>query len=263
MEVLWLLVGMALGSSFTLAIAGRFPQGAKPSENNTAEFVDPAQNFDRLEQQLQTLQHWHDAHHRQLNALNDSLNEKLNSPSASSASALQSDFTSTEPADPEPNPFASEVGLDYAPLNQHLGLGQWVEADRMTRDLLAAAMGMPANGAIAPEDWQRLPITDLRTVDNLWRYWSGDRFGFAAQAQVWHAAGGNYEQFCVSVEWRNGDEWIYREDLDGDRSAPVGHWPAIAWGARSCYGNGAGVASQTMAGLMERAIAVLLTESLC
>ncbi len=248
MEVLWLLVGMALGSSFTLAIAGRFPKNSTARET-LAERVDDFPRFDQLDQQLQTLQRWHESHHHQLGILN----EKLNEPAA---------YAEPAPApEAEANPLASEVGLDYAPLNQYLGLGQWAEADRMTRDLLAAAVGMPANAAIAPDDWQRLPAVDLGTVDNLWRYWSGDRFGFAAQAQLWQHTGGNYEKFCDSVGWRSGEEWIYRDELDGDRGAPVGHWPAVAWGARSCYGNGAGVASQAMAGLMERVITVLLTES--
>ncbi|MEM9772029.1 MAG: GUN4 domain-containing protein [Cyanobacteria bacterium P01_D01_bin.73] len=251
MEALWLLVGVALGSSFTLAIAGRFPQRSNGSEKTT-EVLDNTDRFDQLAQQLQTLQSWHESHHHQL----ESLNERI-----SKQSLEQPELPIVEPAamaEPQSNPLASEVGLDYAPLNQYLGMGQWVEADQVTRDLLAAAVGMPANAAIAPEDWQRLPATDLRTMDNLWRYWSGDRFGFAAQAQLWQAADNNYEKFCDSVGWRSGDEWIYREDLDGDRSAPVGHWPAIAWGARSCYGIGSGVASQNMAGLMERAIAILL-----
>ena len=272
MEALWLLVGMALGSSFTLAIAGRFPQRSTPTDvtapppDTTSTALD--HRFDQIDQHLQNLQLWHESHHAQLAALGDisqgrfsgELTENLTSSSSGNLPRNLEDSGERSP-DPEPqeaDPLASAVGLDYGPLNQCLGWGQWRDADQMTRELLAASVGMPMNTTLGLEDWQRVPATDLRTMDNLWRYWSGDRFGFTPQAMVWQASEANYEQFCDAVKWRTNEEWIYRDDLEGDRNAPVGHWPAIVWGTRSCYGQGAGLASQGMTGLMDRAIAVLI-----
>ena len=271
MEVLWLLLGMALGSSFTLAIAGRFPQRpqTKTEISTPVHSAQADQLEQRVEQQLQTLQSWHESHHRQLNSLLERLPEQLPQRSPEMVPdqpEMVSPSPEPEPSDadsdqspPASNPLASDVGIDYGPLNQYLGLGQWAEADQATRELLAASVGVPANSVLTADDWQRVPETDLRTMDNLWRYWSGDRFGFTPQGQLWQESGANYGEFCDRVGWRQGEGWIYRDELQGDRSAPVGHWPTIAWGARACYGHGAGVASQGMAGLMDRAIAVLLS----
>ncbi|MEM1425339.1 MAG: GUN4 domain-containing protein [Cyanobacteria bacterium P01_H01_bin.130] len=254
MEVLWLLVGMALGSSFSLAIAGRFPRRT-PDKTEISAIPNPAP-INQLEQQLETLQAWHESHHSQLNILLERGSEI--GPERSPTPPEDSETVSSPPdqSPPASNPLASDVGIDYGPLNQSLGMGQWAAADQMTRELLATSVGVPANGVLTPDDWQRVPETDLRTMDNLWRYWSGDRFGFTVQAQLWCESGANYEKFCDRVGWRQGDGWIYRDELQGDRSAPVGHWPAIAWGTRACYGHGAGVASQGMSGLMDRAIAL-------
>lgn len=153
---------------------------------------------------------------------------------------------------PEPDPFPSAAGLDYRPLNDALGSGQWQAAAEQTRSLALAAAGRSAEGWLRPEDIAAFPLEDLQTLDWLWRYWSGDRFGFAAQWQQWAAAGGDYGRFCDAVGWRRRGQWCYDADLVYSPAAPLGHLPVLTWGRRACYGLGPSAASGAIAAWMDR-----------
>eukprot|EP00928_Gymnodinium_smaydae_P031151 TRINITY_DN22959_c0_g1_i3.p3 TRINITY_DN22959_c0_g1~~TRINITY_DN22959_c0_g1_i3.p3 ORF type:complete len:100 (+),score=20.03 TRINITY_DN22959_c0_g1_i3:413-712(+) len=67
----------------------------------------------------------------------------------------------------------------------------------------------------------------MTTLDELWTYYSGGRFGYSAQRRVWQQCSEHFDSFAQQTGWfkdeftnRNWpDEFIYRLD------APEGHLP--------------------------------------
>ncbi|HEY9689296.1 MAG TPA: GUN4 domain-containing protein [Coleofasciculaceae cyanobacterium] len=244
MEPIALLIGLALGG--VIGWVGRDRWG-QPS----AAAVDRLQHY---------LWQWHDRHAQSLDLLIDQQQELKQELAiqmqvmGDRLGALEQQVASLAPATlpEETNRLASEVGLDYLPLNDLLGTGQWREADAATRSYLLLAAGKGDRDLLTAEDLAQLPLTDLATIDQLWAYWSGGQFGWAAQRVLWQAANDDYGQFCDLVSWRNGEEWRYYDDLSFRATAPAGHLPTVVWTKRSCYGLGAATVSDLMAALLSR-----------
>jgi hypothetical protein len=89
---------------------------------------------------------------------------------------------------------------------------------------------------------EKFPCKDLRTIDRLWVYYSGGRFGFSVQKRIWIEEGGKpgvynlavYEKFGDKVGWRENDNWKLYSDLTFTSDTPFGHLPlvmSIGWGA--------------------------------
>ncbi len=82
-----------------------------------------------------------------------------------------------------PTPSAA---LDLDPVQTALVQQQWQVADTLTCAAVLAVANRP--GAwLRAVDVERLPQADLACLDQLWRFYSGDRFGFSLQAQLWAA----------------------------------------------------------------------------
>lgn len=241
MEPIALLIGVVLGG-----VVGWIGHGRWRSREADGA-VDRLQHY---------LWQWHDRHAQSLDLLIDQqqalrthlqvLDDRLG--------AIEQQLTALAPAaTPEAtHPLASDVGLDYLPLNDLLGTGQWQEADRMTRSYLLWAVGKGDRDPLTAEDLAQLPLTDLATIDHLWTYWSGGQFGWAAQRVLWQAAADDYGQFCDLVGWRDGEAWRYYDELSFRAAAPAGHLPTVIWTKRSCYGLGAAAVSDLMAALLNR-----------
>jgi len=243
MEPIALLIGLALGGVVGWVGHGRW--GARSNGSEAAA--------DRLQHYLWQ---WHDRHAHSLDLLIDqqqALTTHLQM-MGDRLGAIEQQLTALTPAtQPETtNPLASEVGLDYLPLNDLLGTGQWREADAATRSYLLLAAGKGDRDLLTAEDLAQLPLTDLATIDQLWAYWSGGQFGWAAQRVLWQAASDDYGQFCDLVSWRDGEAWRYYDELSFRATAPAGHLPTVVWTKRSCYGLGAAAVSELLVVLLNR-----------
>lgn len=123
--------------------------------------------------------------------------------------------------------------LDYQPLQDLLAAARWQEADEQTRRLMLQAVGLPKERYLSEAEFQEFPHPVLVAIDRLWREYSGDRFGFSRQNQIWRQIGGwdtdaNYDtwlHFGTQVGWRRGF-WLSPPDLAFGLHAPVGHLPA-------------------------------------
>jgi len=96
-----------------------------------------------------------------------------------------------------------------------------------------------AGYCLSLEDIENFPCEDLRTIDQLWVYYSQGRFGFSVQKQIYQALGGTrrlhktreYERqlwkaFGEKVGWKEKDgKWLYYQDLTFNTSAKRGHLP--------------------------------------
>ena len=82
------------------------------------------------------------------------------------------------------------------------------------------------------EDIDNFPCTDLRTINQLWLSYSGGKFGFSVQKEIYHRLGGtrDYNEEVESafdniVGWGQVGSWLNYEDIIFNTSAPLGHLP--------------------------------------
>jgi hypothetical protein len=123
----------------------------------------------------------------------------------------------------------------YRELVNYLASGSWKEADRETDKLMLKAVGEKAEqrGYLELEEIRNFPCEDLLLIDQLWVKFSGGKFGFSVQKQIWVEVGGKldfgkvksatleaYQKLSDKNGWR-----VRYEDMTFDTSAPTGHLP--------------------------------------
>ena len=114
--------------------------------------------------------------------------------------------------------------LDYNPLQTLLRSGKWNEAATMTSTLMLKASGRLEQGVLTETDTRYFPCNDLLTVDKLWRYYSGDRFGLSVQSNIWVSIGGKNEKNVGRFERRVG--WGQAVEPVSERlQVPLGYFP--------------------------------------
>lgn len=127
----------------------------------------------------------------------------------------------------------------YRELVNYLASGSWKEADQETNQLMLQAVGDEAvkRGYLTLEEIRNFPCDDLLLIDQLWVKFSGGKFGFSVQKQIWLEVGGKldfgkdekaaiaaYEKMSDRNGWRvNGDFTSYQVTFD--TSAAAGHLP--------------------------------------
>lgn len=135
----------------------------------------------------------------------------------------------------------SEKGVDYTQLQTLLIAGNWQEADEETRLKMLEVMGQQERGYLDGEDIEKFPCVDFSTIDQLWLYYSKNRFGFSVQKQIWLEEGGKpgiydervYEKFGDRVGWRKDGNWRLYSDLTFSSNEVPGHLPlglSVGWG---------------------------------
>ncbi|NJK39279.1 MAG: GUN4 domain-containing protein [Oscillatoriales cyanobacterium RM2_1_1] len=154
--------------------------------------------------------------------------------------------------DSQTSPVLSEVGIDYNPLADLLTQQEWRAADEFTWQAILTAVDRQQQGWLRVEDIEHFPCTDLRTIDQFWNAYSGQRFGLTTQQQIWESSAGDYGTFCDRIGWRERENWRYYEDLNFDINAPEGHLPVLIWRKRACYGIGQGTAAECLTSFIYR-----------
>lgn len=121
---------------------------------------------------------------------------------------------------------------DYAKLRDLLAAGKWQQADQETAALVLKASGRESWLRVA--DVEKLPTQALRTIDQLWREYSRDRFGLSVQKHIWqrvvatHKIG--WKAWCCfgdAIGWRVKSNWLAYSSLNFTPEAPEGELPAL------------------------------------
>jgi hypothetical protein len=132
----------------------------------------------------------------------------------------------------------------YRELVNYLASGSWKEADQETDKLMLQAVGQEAEqrGYLTLEEIRNFPCEDLLLIDQLWVKFSGGKFGFSVQKQIWLEVGGKLD-FCKDEKaaisafqemsdrngWRVEGSYIsYRQVIFDTSKAPKGHLPSFA-----------------------------------
>ena len=134
----------------------------------------------------------------------------------------------------------------YETLQNLLKENKWFEADKETVRLILAIAGQENIENLRPEEIASIDCSELQVIDRLWLNYSGDRFGFSVQAQIYQELGGNeqstierdtalIEQWGDKLGWRKSGNWIKCSDLDYSEDAAKGGLPGLWW--NSPYGS--------------------------
>ena len=123
-----------------------------------------------------------------------------------------------------------QMGVDYAPLKALLEAGEWEKADDEHRRLMCVLAGEDAED----REWvyftevDNMPVTDLRTIDELWKFYSNNRFGFSVQRKIWISQKKQWAKFFKKIDWTTGENGDYRkfpQEFQWRADAAPGHMP--------------------------------------
>ena len=121
-------------------------------------------------------------------------------------------------------------------LEHLLAAKDWRRADAQTTKAIRIIAGTKRETVV--KNMNKLSEEPFRTIDLLWRKYSGDRFGFSVQKQIYESLGGTsgkishqaWNNFGDKVGWREKRIWkcapremTYQEDKE---KAPNGHLPS-------------------------------------
>ena len=123
----------------------------------------------------------------------------------------------------------SEQDIDYSELQQYLIERDYQKADKLTMEKLCELAG---ERAIARKwvyftEVSQFSVTDLQTIDALWRLYSEDKFGWSKQHELWMRLGKDWERLWTQLIWKSSEgKWTrYPGEFIWDLSAPIGHLP--------------------------------------
>jgi len=125
---------------------------------------------------------------------------------------------------------SSGMAIDYGPLQRHLVLQEYEEADRLTSVLLRRLAGPAAEkrGYVYYSEVAAMPAVDLESIDRLWICFSRGRFGFSVQGRLLEACGGQWERLWPRLGWKHEGVWTrYPASFTWSLDAPEGHMPLI------------------------------------
>ena len=122
----------------------------------------------------------------------------------------------------------SDRNIDYQPLQQLLAQQDFQGADVVTLQKLCELAGVGATQRkwIYFTEVESIPVTDLRTLDNLWLMYSQGKFGFSIQRKIWLSVGKDFSKLWHKIDWKSGNIWTrYPKEFVWNLTAPDGHLP--------------------------------------
>jgi len=133
-----------------------------------------------------------------------------------------------------------QIDNRYKILLNFLANGRWKEADQETQRLMLELANRLDEGYLTVEALKIFPVSELELLDQLWLKFSGHKFGFSNQRELWLDVGGKldfgedndralkaHKKFCDRNGWRRKGEWLNYSALDFNLSAPIAHLPSL------------------------------------
>ncbi|MFN7677816.1 MAG: GUN4 domain-containing protein [Cyanobacteriota bacterium] len=124
----------------------------------------------------------------------------------------------------------SAVAINYAPLQRHLLLQEFEEADRRTSVHLRQLAGAAAEkrGYVYFSEVAAMPALDLQSLDRLWIAYSLGRFGFSVQGRLLRLCENRWDLLWPRLGWKRDGVWTrYPSAFTWSLEAPEGHMPLI------------------------------------
>nr|YP_009257455.1 hypothetical chloroplast RF53 [Coeloseira compressa]ANH09538.1 hypothetical chloroplast RF53 [Coeloseira compressa] len=127
--------------------------------------------------------------------------------------------------------FSSELTLDYSDLQKLLIAQNFQQADKITQSYLCTLASLELQDS-KKRNWLyftdiiKIPLSDLYTIDTLWRVYSGGKFGFSVQKRIWYSCNSNWEKLWYKIGWKKaGVACRYPSEFIWTLNAPDGHLP--------------------------------------
>lgn len=164
--------------------------------------------------------------------------------------------------------LSSALGMDYRTLRNFLAVGNFESANKETLAIFQKLIYPHAKKTLSQDHLQidddeiyqarveRIPCTDICTIDRLWVKYSAGHFGFSIQAEIAQQLNEQFYEEIVEFNYKEKvnmieQEVVYRaalktkeafekqikwdktslsdRGLNFNRSAPRGHLPKILW----------------------------------
>ncbi len=138
----------------------------------------------------------------------------------------------------------TDLTTEYQQLENSLKNQQWQRADWITWGIMGKLADTNNSGWLNEKEIEKLSCSHLLKIDQLWRGYSREKFGFSEQQMIYENLGGGYDSafslgayrsFAYQVGWINpqsqkmrGGYYFHRHlEFDGEK-APRGHLPAFS-----------------------------------
>ncbi|XWS35275.1 hypothetical protein CRYUN_Cryun21dG0112100 [Craigia yunnanensis] len=127
--------------------------------------------------------------------------------------------------------------ISFDTLQHHLSTQNFRQADEETRRLLIVLAGEAAQkrGYVFFSEVQFISEADLKAIDDLWKEYSNNKFGYSVQKRLWQKVNKDFTKFFLKVGWMKKldteiEQYNYRAfpnefvwDLNDE--TPEGHLP--------------------------------------
>ncbi|MGB3205424.1 MAG: serine/threonine-protein kinase [Crinalium sp.] len=160
--------------------------------------------------------------------LKDSLKERYQS-AEEVLQAINLNNTIKPTQSPDVISLISQLNIDYTKLQYWLSKKKWKEADEETWIVLCKASHKAVGSYLFNSDIDKFPCEDLQIIDQLWLLYSGGRFGFSVQKQIYLEVEGEYASFCDRIGWKVHNSNFPDAAFQFRSSAPIGHLPSRQW----------------------------------
>ncbi|XP_021291125.1 tetrapyrrole-binding protein, chloroplastic [Herrania umbratica] len=93
--------------------------------------------------------------------------------------------------------------ISFDTLQHHLSTQNFRHADEETRSLLIVLAGEAAQkrGYVFFSEVQFISEADLKAIDDLWKQYSNNRFGYSVQKRLWQNVNKDFTKFFLKVGW--------------------------------------------------------------
>lgn len=132
---------------------------------------------------------------------------------------------------------SNPVTIDYNLLESLLKAKKWQEADQETTNIILTLGNKNKQGYLHQLDFNQLPSVDLKIIDQLWRDYSNNNFGFSLQKNLYQNLGGTrffhqklWQEFGEKMGWYQENNWLKYDQLNFTENAPEGHLPILGDG---------------------------------
>jgi hypothetical protein len=127
----------------------------------------------------------------------------------------------TEKINHPPVKLCSAKGINYQEMEKLLIINEWRKADELTLKIMLEVSNREEEGWLRNKDIQDFPYEDLQTIDQLWMYYSNNKFGFTIQKIIWLKCGGkigrqDYQTWCkfaMQVGWYKPPKYFWNNEV--------------------------------------------------
>lgn len=115
-----------------------------------------------------------------------------------------------------------QKNINYTELKQFLVAGRWRDADKETARVMYEATNYPTSGELNVTDIQNFPEDVILEIDELWRKYSNNLFGFSIQSEIYiNELNAQYDfdetiwkEFGIRIGWRDLIDWYPYDKLN-------------------------------------------------